>query len=220
MFITALGRQSGNIYLLHSMQMSNEGIIKHWNWSLKPNQCMGTWNEDDFRSIKLERDTHVSVETSEALELEQFTAHSCWDSLMVWKGDELVAQEQQLQEAAEAETEMVSCALYLCDQAFGGPEEGGWWYDTYQLVDFKEARDMLPAHWQPQFAETIYDPELKVGVLPKAMKEHVNEANLILDHTVNLDRRDIHSVLSTGQYRVCWFEGVPASRPTVRPHYE
>jgi hypothetical protein len=25
--------------------------------------------------------------------------------------------------------------VYVCDQAYGGPEEGGWWYDTGERID-------------------------------------------------------------------------------------
>lgn len=36
---------------------------------------------------------------------------------------------------ADRRAEWVSVALYTVSQAYGGPEEGGWWYDTFELVD-------------------------------------------------------------------------------------
>lgn len=31
--------------------------------------------------------------------------------------------------------EWVSVALYTVSRDYGGPEEGGWWYDTFELIE-------------------------------------------------------------------------------------
>jgi hypothetical protein len=115
---------------------------------------------------------------------------------------------------------VASCALYLYDYTYGGPEEGGWYYDTYQLVDLDEARTLLPYFWQPRFSEQTMDADRSIEMPSREFIDYVAEANMVLDHTVNKDRREIGSVLSEGIYRVCWFDGMPASRPTTRPYYE
>jgi len=127
----------------------------------------------------------------------------------------MAAYATQYADDDDGDASIVSSALYLCDNAYGGPEEGGWWYPTCQLVDLDEARQMLPAHWQPQFSV-----QFGLQMPPKEFLAHIEEANLILDHTVNMDRREIDSVLSEGIYQVCWFYGMPHSRPINKPRYE
>jgi len=84
--------------------------------------------------------------------------------------------------------------VYLIDRAYGGPEEGGWWYDCGQIIavypcDTKEAASKLK-DW------------LEKG-------RYSNEG-----------RRDIGSVLSEGIFNVvlAWEPG--ENYPRYRPHYE
>lgn len=105
-----------------------------------------------------------------------------------------------------------SVAIYLVDRAYGGPEEGGWWYDygVRQDVNFTK-----------QF------PEMKEFGVPVIFPDEeraiawMENANHWLDQTVNKGRRDINSVLSTGQYRAMVHDNYPPHHwPEVTPHYE
>ena len=85
--------------------------------------------------------------------------------------------------------------VYLHDRALGGPEEGGWWYDTYSPVD---EQCFLAAD-----IESV-----------RAIAEHAQE----FCDVENADRNsDIGSVCSDGRYEVsieAWpAEGSPARRP-------
>jgi len=89
-------------------------------------------------------------------------------------------------------------AIYLCDQAYGGPEEGGWWFDTGRLERvLRVFRSAEPAY------------------------AYARRANRLLHVLVNRDRREITSVLSEGRYHAETHEDVaPQSYPDTRPHYE
>ena len=89
-------------------------------------------------------------------------------------------------------------AVYLCDRAWGGPEEGGWWYDTGELV---------------RIIRTFKDEE-RAAV-------HATRMNSLLNATINKGRRDISSVLSDGCYYAEVHENIaPQHYPERRPHYE
>ncbi len=89
-------------------------------------------------------------------------------------------------------------AIYLCDRAYGGPEEGGWWYDTGELVRIHRA---------------YKDPDRAAA---KATR-----MNGLLNATINKGRREISSVLSEGRYHAEVWENRPlAFYPERRPHYE
>ena len=89
-------------------------------------------------------------------------------------------------------------AVYEVDRAYGGPEEGGWYFDTGELVycepiaegttpeDVQARREALKAEW--------FDPEA----------------------------RPVHSVLyHGGQYEVTTAKGVPVPfYPAEIPRYE
>lgn len=99
-----------------------------------------------------------------------------------------------------------SVAVYLEDRAYGGPEEGGWWYDCGQRVD-----DL------PGFLPAIFAPDRETDALlhRKAVEDKLNA-------TLNKERRsDTGSVLSEGRYVAVLCEGYPAPHyPATRPHYE
>lgn len=85
--------------------------------------------------------------------------------------------------------------VYLIDKAYGGPEEGGWWYEYGQAIRSTEvlAQD---AEIRSQAERTWCDNENR------------------------LRRSDIGSVLSEGCY-VVYVEDEPAQDfPSERPHYE
>lgn len=89
-------------------------------------------------------------------------------------------------------------AVYLIDRAYGGPEEGGWWYETGELV---------------RVIRTFKNEDRAVA--------HATRMNDLLDATINKGRRDISSVLSDGRYCAEVHENLaPRGYPERRPHYE
>ena len=98
-------------------------------------------------------------------------------------------------------------AVYLEYRAYGGPEEGGWYYDYGERVDDPEETGCVPAIFRGG------DEAMAIDCC--------RQTNERLNATVNKGRREISSVLSTGRYvaRVC--EGYPEPGfPKERPYYE
>lgn len=92
-------------------------------------------------------------------------------------------------------------AAYEVDMSYGGPEEGGWWYDRGELI-----RVLRVFHSEDDAIEWCYNFNGKL----RSRKFGPNKG-----------RRPLSSVLSTGEVhaRVC--EGTaPAYFPERRPHYE
>lgn len=93
-------------------------------------------------------------------------------------------------------------APYLVDLAYGGPEEGGWWFE----MGVPEFSAYLPL---PVFYRT------KREALAGRDKMQAE-----LDAEANVGRRPKSSVLSDGVYEAHYTEGLPKSFPETRPHYE
>lgn len=113
-------------------------------------------------------------------------------------------------------------AIYLVDLAYGGPEEGGWWYGCGERVD--HALEGV----NPNSLLTVLTGE---GTIYKDNEDQTageQEAHAYaallqnqLDATVNRGRRDINSVLSEGRYQAIAHPGHPPHHfPERRPHYE
>ena len=83
--------------------------------------------------------------------------------------------------------------VYLIDRAYGGPEEGGWWFQTGQLIR------MIPCR------------ERDVERLQRRVRRVVE--------AWNEGRRPISSVLSTGVYAMEISEEPGADYPTEQPYY-
>lgn len=96
-----------------------------------------------------------------------------------------------------------SVACYLVDRAYGGPEEGGWWYDTGYPG---KPRDNDPA-LATKYFENKQDAYAYRDQMEKALEPY------------NEGRRPISSVISEGIWRVCVEEGPPHEWPVGRPHY-
>lgn len=97
--------------------------------------------------------------------------------------------------------------VYLEDRAYGGPEEGGWWFDYGQL----------------QTARWVYE---KCGAFPschptRAAAKLVREDFQAALESLNEERRsDIGSVLSEGRFVALIFENqLPSHYPETRPRY-
>ena len=96
-------------------------------------------------------------------------------------------------EAIESPRLYVNC--YMIDQAYGGPEEGGWWYTVGRPVESRLAENDVEA-------EDIL-----------AERRAFWEAH-------NKGRPEIYSVISEGRFAV-WRESHYARVfPDVKPHYE
>lgn len=117
-------------------------------------------------------------------------------------------QEDLDADAAEDERrEAVRCyvvAIYLEDRAYGGPEEGGWWYDCGTRCE------ELNEHLRGFSADARGDA-----------RAWVDKLNAEVCAALNDGRPSISSVLSDGRYRAICFENrAPDHFPEVRPHYE
>ncbi|KKW90308.1 hypothetical protein [Sphingobium chungbukense] len=88
-------------------------------------------------------------------------------------------------------------ALYEIDRAYGGPEEGGWWFDTGELVRLLA---LAPTEARAQ-----------------ALAER---ANRLLDR-LQRHRRHVDSVLyDGGRFTAIVYEWTaPAAFPETRPQY-
>ena len=89
-------------------------------------------------------------------------------------------------------------ALYEMDRTYGGPEEGGWWYDCGELA---RVLRVVPT------ADAAYDLAAR--------------ANRLMDR-LQRGKRDVGSVIySGGRYSACVFEHTaPRAFPETRPRYE
>ena len=95
---------------------------------------------------------------------------------------------------------MYSVNLYLVDRAFGGREEGGWWYD---------------------YGHPVLHPLNRVFETYEEARRYQYEC-LVIQDQLNEGLPSIDSVLSQGQYIVYVGEEneLPAPFPAVKPHYE
>lgn len=115
----------------------------------------------------------------------------------------------------KAERKVYSLALYIIDRCFGGPEEGGWWYDQGIPVSLEEAEAIIPDGWQPCYWIGNADDDL-----PEELFDIRSRRNNFLDRTINVGRPDISSVLSDGIYQFYVVEGHPHRWPKEKPIYE
>jgi len=89
-------------------------------------------------------------------------------------------------------------AAYTIDRAYGGPEEGGWWYDIGA-----KAKDIA------------YFTDEEAAFQACRRRNH-------LIQLLQKEKRDIGSVLYHGdryQYEI-WDMYAPKFYPATRPHYE
>ena len=99
----------------------------------------------------------------------------------------------------------ISVAIYEIDRAYGGPEEGGWYFDT----GVPSEEYAVNTRFFPE--EATKDIQAYREVLD-ALVDKVNEEE---------NRRSPSSVLSNGDYlSVEVHEGFPTAYPTHKPHYE
>lgn len=80
--------------------------------------------------------------------------------------------------------------IYFVTREFGGPEEGGWYYDQERVK----------------------------SSVPYTEANHAVLENEVAG--MNEGRRPLSSVLSTGEYRLLKEDTQGEDYPKVRPHYE
>lgn len=85
--------------------------------------------------------------------------------------------------------------IWFNTREYGGPEEGGWWFDT----------------GEPQKVYTCKSPDERAVCEELANKQVEKQ---------NEGRRLLSSVLSTGRYSVSIEDERPVPYPAVAPHYE
>ena len=93
--------------------------------------------------------------------------------------------------------------VYLVDRAYGGPEEGGWYYDYGNPVESR--RVLVPMNGYVNL-HSEYQTEL----------EFLNTRY----NRLNSDRPEIHSVISKGRYIIIEEDDFAKSWPDRIPHYE
>lgn len=111
-------------------------------------------------------------------------------------------------EEALAAPQLTCVGLYLVDRAWGGAEEGGWWFDYGELVEDPEIYKELGA--MPATFPTLGD----AGSFMRGLNDAVNR--------LNEGRPDIGQTNSRGRYELMSFDGVslPKHFPDRRPTYE
>lgn len=133
--------------------------------------------------------------------------------------DHCLVCEREDNEAAEAarkaaEPPFWTVAIYRIDLAYGGPEEGGWYYQCGERID--HPLDGIPA----EFTFNSFNPT-GGKTAEECANEFAGQLQQLLDAGPNKGRREISSVLSDGRYDAQVHNGHPPHRyPETRPHYE
>lgn len=102
-------------------------------------------------------------------------------------------------------------ALTYHDRAFGGHEEGGWYFDTYTPCTERIAPSLDDTWDLPRTFRHLDDAFNWVNTL----------CQLIVDSGINHGRYRPSSVLSRGDWITAYvFDEFPCNLPKERPHYE
>ena len=102
--------------------------------------------------------------------------------------------------------------LYKEGMGYGGPEEGGWWYDEGYPV---KPDDFL-CDWNTKFFKSILD---KTYDTEEEAYDQCRQLSPTLRY-YNKGFPDKTSVLSTGIYVLKVQDHKPKEYPEVKPHYE
>lgn len=173
-----------------------------------PNHAPSGWASESIFTLADPHDGNLDLETLKA-----------WQARFHPTKPVVVPAEIDAVDIPQAPTAFYTVAIYLVDRAYGGPEEGGWWYDygVRQDIDFAK-------QW-PEFngcGALAYN----YGI-PRIFDNEGQAVNwcenvtALLDETANRGRREINSVNSTGRYRAEVHDNYPPHHwPEVTPHYE
>jgi hypothetical protein len=99
--------------------------------------------------------------------------------------------------------------IVLADLACGGPEEGGWYYQTFDPT----AGDAVALDQEWQATRTFWD-EREANAYCQELDDRCQRQN------AEERRPEKSSVLSRGRYEAYCFDGFPQPLPIERPHYE
>ena len=103
---------------------------------------------------------------------------------------------------------MRSVAVYLTQRLYGGPEEGGWYYDAGELCT-----DSALTAFGVTFAEGHED---RARTMALEVQAHLDRDWNVGDHA-----REMSSVLSAGRFEARVHDGWPSlAFPAERPRYE
>lgn len=110
----------------------------------------------------------------------------------------------------------VSVSVYLMDQRYGGPEEGGWYY-TAGDPEVGPFMDFPRNH--PEFGDMRL-PRLFPYEEREFALRYRDALGELCDQFLNEGRPSTSSVLSRGRYIAQLDDGMWESFPKERPHYE
>ena len=124
-----------------------------------------------------------------------------------------------IDEVAATPAPFYTVAIYLVDKAYGGHEEGGWWFEYGDRID--EPRDGIRAeHLLTVFYQ--YD-HLDKGSAENQAHYYAESLQKLLDVSANIGEheRQISSMASNGQYFAMVHPGFPPQYfPERKPRYE
>jgi hypothetical protein len=105
-------------------------------------------------------------------------------------------------------------AAYEVERCYGGPEEGGWWYDAGRVVGCVKLRR----------SELRYtrDDEPRINRVKPEVLVSFSHAHgyLTRDQKRKLGIRDRYSVIGGPDIEVCVSRTIPQDYPAERPYYE
>lgn len=90
----------------------------------------------------------------------------------------------------------------IWDKAYGGHQEGGWYYDTYTPIE--------RSAWRAEASRVRLDIALR----------RMRRLNELADQFLNKDRHSPSSSISDGHVVFKWCFGTPQAEPQVTPRWE
>lgn len=115
----------------------------------------------------------------------------------------------------------VYVAIYEVERCYGGPEEGGWWYDRGTVLDCwklnrSETRKVKRA---PGYYTTPMD-RLKPGIMRRFERYATKHYGMIKPDPKRPSWRGRYSVIGGPDIEIRVMNRVPDNFPAERPHYE
>ena len=103
-----------------------------------------------------------------------------------------------------SDTKAFFVAIYETDRAYGGPEEGGWWFDCGVPSEDPECLLLCRVFSEPEAASEYVD----------SLRDKLAQLNE--EH----NKRPAWSVACNGYYEAFVTEGLPTAYPEEIPRYE
>ena len=120
---------------------------------------------------------------------------------------------QAMEDAVEQLPEVHVWPAHM-EQAYGGGEEGGWWYDTHApITDPIKEEHAKRTGWPaaPRGAR-----QMRID----RAQAFVRRANVLADYLINANRPSYTSTNSEGVVVWVWTFDPPTNYPKARPRYE